>query len=334
MIKEVEEGIKKIFDSYENDLVRVEGSLRELFSSDVAIIPLIGRYLIEGGGKRMRPVFLLVSARLCGYKGSDHISLAGVIESIHTASLLHDDVVDTAEVRRGRPTAHVTWGNQAVVLVGDFLYANALKRAVTCGDIRVIGALSNAVTSMTEGELLQLEKSGDVNMSEEDYIRIISCKTGVLMSTACRIGGLLGGVPPEWEEALARFGLKAGITFQMADDVLDYMAGGKGPAEGGFGKKLGKDLEEGKITLPMIYLLKEAGANERSEIKNILENGPTQEGLGRVLELFSKYDAVNGALEKAHQFLENAKAELDVLRDCPEKHELLTLADYALKRQF
>ena len=329
MIKEVNQDIKKIFDSYEGDLLRVEESLRGLFASDIVLIPLIGRYLVEGGGKRIRPVFLLVSARLSGYMGSGHITLAGVIESIHSASLLHDDVVDTAEVRRGRPAAHVTWGNQAVVLVGDFLYANALKQAVTSGDIRVIGALSGAVTSMTEGELLQLEKSGDVNITEDDYIKIISSKTGVLMSAACRIGALLGGAPPEWEEALARFGLKAGITFQMADDVLDYMAG-----DGGFGKKLGKDLEEGKITLPLINLLREASGSERDEIKGILESGPTREGLGRVLELFKKYDSVNVALEKARRYLDDAKAELNIIRDCPEKQELLTLADYALKREF
>ena len=329
MIKEINEDIKKIFDSYEGDLARMEESLRGLFASDIVLIPLIGRYLIEGGGKRIRPVFLLVSARLSGYRGSSHITLAGVIESIHSASLLHDDVVDAAEVRRGRPAAHVTWGNQAVVLVGDFLYANALKQSVTSGDIRIIGALSGAVTAMTEGELLQLEKSGDVNITEDDYIKIISSKTGVLMSAACRIGALLGGAPPEWEEALARFGLKAGITFQMADDVLDYMAG-----DGGFGKKLGKDLEEGKITLPLINLLREASGSERDEIKGIIESGLTQEGLGRVLELFTKYDAVKVSLERARQFLDDAKAELGIIRDCPQKQELLTLADYALKREF
>ncbi|MDA8170246.1 MAG: polyprenyl synthetase family protein [Nitrospiraceae bacterium] len=330
MLKQITGDIRKIFGSYEKDLTCMEGSLRELFASNVFLIPLIGRYLIEGGGKRMRPLFLLVSARLAGYEGEDHISLSSVIESIHTASLLHDDVVDGADVRRGRSAAHVTWGNQVVVLVGDFLYANALRRAVSCGDVRIVGALSQAVTSMSEGELLQLEKSGDVNITEEDYVKIIASKTGVLISTACRIGGLLGGVSAEQEEALASFGLKAGIAFQMADDILDYVAG----QENGFGKKLGKDLEEGKITLPLIYLLRQAGLDESAEIKTILEGSPSPKGLDRIRELFKKYDAVGLALEKAREFLKEAKAETSVLRDCPERQELLALADYALQREF
>ncbi len=330
MLKQISGDIRKIFGAYEKDLTSMEYSLRELFASNVFLIPLIGHYLIEGGGKRMRPLFLLISARLAGYEGGSHISLSSVIESIHTSSLLHDDVVDGADVRRGRAAAHVTWGNQVVVLVGDFLYANALRVAVSCGDIRIVGALSQAVTSMSEGELLQLEKSGDVNITEGDYIKIISSKTGVLISTACRIGGLLGGVPPEQEEALARFGLKAGIAFQMADDILDYVAG----QENGFGKKLGKDLEEGKITLPLIYLLRQASVEESAEIKTILEGSPSPRGLDRIRELFKKYDAVGLALEKAREFLNEAKAETAVLRDCPERQELLTLADYALQREF
>ena len=330
MLKQVSPDIRKIFDAYEKDLGRVEDSLRELFASNVFLIPLIGRYLIEAGGKRMRPLFLLISARLAGYEGGNHIPLSSVIESIHTASLLHDDVVDGADVRRGRAAAHVTWGNQVVVLVGDFLYANALKKAVSFGNINIVGALSHAVTSMTEGELLQLEKSGDVDITEEDYIKIVSSKTGVLISTACRIGGLLGGVPPEQEEALARFGLKSGVAFQMADDILDYVAA----RENGFGKKLGKDLEEGKITLPLIYLLRQAGGGEKTEIKTILEGTPSPKGLDRIRELFKKYDAVGLALEKARQFLKEARAETSVLRDCPEKQELLALADYALQREF
>ena len=330
MLEQVSGDIRRIFASYEKDLALMEDSLRMLFASNIFLIPMIGRYLTEGGGKRMRPLFLLISARLAGYEGRDHIPLSSVIESIHTASLLHDDVVDGADVRRGRSAAHITWGNQVVVLVGDFLYANALKMAVSCGEIRVVGALSHAVTSMSEGELLQLEKSGDVDITEEDYMNIISSKTGVLISTACRIGAILGGMPPEQEEALAGFGLKAGITFQMADDILDYMA----DRENGFGKKLGKDLEEGKITLPLIYLIRQAGGGERAEIKTILEGSPSQKGLDRIRELFKKYDAVGLALERARESLKEAKAETSVLRDCWEKQELLALADYALQREY
>jgi octaprenyl-diphosphate synthase len=316
--------IKKIFESYEKDLGQVEESLIELFKSNVFLIPLIGKYLVEGGGKRMRPLFLLLSARLCGYKGYDAIPLAGIIESIHTASLLHDDVVDGADLRRGRTTAHSLWGNEVVILVGDFLYSNALRRSVSFNSIKLVEAVSYAVNAMTEGELLQLEKSGDINITEDEYMKIISSKTGILMSAACRIGGILGGVAPELEDALARFGQKAGITFQMADDILDYHA------EDGFGKKLGKDLEEGKITLPLLYLIREAA--ERDEINSIVES-PSEAGLKRIMELFEKYKVLPMALDRAHSLLQEAKGELSAFRDCPERQDLLALADYALQRE-
>lgn len=320
--------IKKIFDSYARELLLVEESLKELFASNVFLIPLIGRYLSEGGGKRLRPMFLLASARLSGYRGDGHIPLAGVIESIHTASLLHDDVVDGAEIRRGRPPAHALWGNQVVILVGDYLYSNSLKRAASYKDVRIIEALSTAVTAMTEGELLQLEKSGDINITEEDYFRIVTSKTGVLISSACRIGGMLGGVEAEQEEALARFGLKAGITFQMADDLLDYKA-----ATEGFGKKLGKDLEEGKITLPLIYLIRHCDPAQREEIKGMIERGPSEDDLARILLLFRKYRAIEKAVERAEILLAEAKAELEPFGGHPVKDELFALADYAIARE-
>jgi len=319
--------VKKIFESYERELALVEENLLKLFESKVFLIPLIGRYLVEGGGKRMRPLFLLISARLAGYRGQDSIPLAGIIESIHTASLLHDDVVDGADLRRGRATAHSLWGNEVVILVGDFLYSNALRRTVSFNNIKLVEAVSYAVNAMTEGELLQLEKSGDIEITEEQYLKIISSKTGVLISAACKIGGVLGGVSPEREEALARFGHKAGITFQMADDILDYGA----QANGGFGKKLGKDLEEGKITLPLLYLIREA--SERDEIKSIV-GSPSEEGLKRIIELFRNYDVLPKALRKAHALLKEAKEELSLFEDSPEKHDLLALADYALQREF
>jgi octaprenyl-diphosphate synthase len=325
--------VKKVFDSYEGELRLVEESLRRLFESNVHLIPLIGRYLVESGGKRMRPLFLLVSARLAGYSGENHIPLAGVIESIHTASLLHDDVVDGADLRRGRATANSVWGNHVVILVGDFLYSSALKRSVSFGDVKIVEAVSRAVNAMTEGELLQLAKSGDVTTTEEEYLKIISAKTGVLISAACRIGGLLAGARAEKTEALARFGYKAGITFQMADDLLDYGAGANG-----FGKKLGKDLDEGKVTLPLIYLIEAATADEREEITRIVDSGFSKEGLAgdglkRVLDLFYRYDVLDRALGRAQGLLGEAKAELDVFPDSQEKRELLALADYALGRE-
>lgn len=321
--------VKRIFESYESDLKLVEEHLMRLFESNIFLIPLIGKYLIQGGGKRMRPLFLLISAKLAGYHGKNAIPLAGIIESIHTASLLHDDVVDGADLRRGRATAHGMWGNQVVILVGDFLYSNALRRTVSFGDIKLVEAVSYAVNSMTEGELLQLEKSGDINITEDEYMKIIAAKTGVLMSAACRIGGILGGLGTEVEEKLASFGYKTGIAFQMADDLLDYSA----EMNGTFGKKLGKDLEEGKITLPLLFLLKEAGEEEILEIKSIVE-APSEKGFMRIRDLFKKYDVLARALEKAEGLLKEAKDELSIFPASPEKDELTALADYALQRDY
>ena len=245
--------LDRIFKSYETELRITEQKIKDLFNSPVITIPLIGKHILEGGGKRLRPLILILSSELAHYRGDDRLTLAGIIESIHTASLLHDDVVDGADKRRGKVPAHSVWGNQIVILVGDFLYANALRLAVLQKKQEVMEALSEATTRMTEGEILQLAKTGDPDITEEDYLNIISAKTGALISAACKIGAVLGSLPEEKKNALARFGMKTGIAFQMADDVLDYMAD-----EGELGKRLGKDLKEGKITLPLIYLLKTA----------------------------------------------------------------------------
>lgn len=318
--------IKKVFDAYERELSLVEAKLEGLFQSEAPLIPLIGRYLLESGGKRLRPLFLLSSARLAGYKGDEHIALAGIIELIHMASLLHDDVVDAANIRRGRPAAHSVWGNQIVILVGDFLYSNALRKAVSFKNQRIMEALSEATTSMTEGEILQLQKTADINITEDEYIKIISAKTGLLISAACRIGAILGIRPPAEEAALAMFGLKAGTAFQMADDILDYMA-----EESELGKKLGKDIGEGKITLPVIYLFKGAAGAEKEEIKRIIEK-PSEEGLRRVLALFRQYSVLEESLKRAQALVDEAKAELSIFPDSPDRDAMLSLADYAISR--
>lgn len=319
--------IKKVFDAYDTELRLVEAGLGELFKSDAPLIPLVGKYLLESGGKRLRPLFLLSSARLAGYKGSDHIVLAGIIELIHMASLLHDDVVDGAKLRRGKAAAHSLWGNQVVILVGDFLYSNALKRAVSFRSQRIMEALSEATTSMTEGEILQLQKTSDISITEDEYIKIISAKTGILISAACRIGAILSVSSGIEENALAGFGLKSGTAFQMADDILDYMA-----EENELGKRLGKDIEEGKITLPLIYLFKNASDTEKEEIKLIIENF-SEDGLRRVLALFKQYSVLEESLKRAQAVVNEAKAELSVFPDSPERDYMLCLADYAISRE-
>jgi len=318
---------QEVLGLYEPELRIIEDRLKDLFKSNVSPIPLIGKYLIDSGGKRLRPLFLILSAEIAGYVGDARPTLAGIIESIHTASLLHDDVVDGAEIRRGKSPAHSIWGNQVVILVGDFLYSNALRLAVMQKNQRIMETLSEATTRMTEGEILQLTKTGDPDITEGEYIDIISAKTGVLISAACRIGAILGSLPEDMENALARFGLKTGIAFQMADDILDYMAD-----EGELGKRLGKDLKEGKITLPLIYLLKAASDTEVENVKEIIKDGFAKGGLKRILKLFRKYDATELSFKKAQHIIADAKTELAIFSDSPAKEALFTIADYTLLR--
>ncbi len=328
-LKQHAEGMQRVFEHYDATLRQVEDCLLGMFESDVSIIPVIGRHLIKSGGKRMRPLFLLMSADLAGYEGQDHIPLASIIESVHTASLLHDDVVDGAESRRGTASANSLWGNQVVILVGDYLYSNALKMVLSFSNQKIMETLSAATTRMTLGELTQLQKSHSIKLSEDEYFNIISSKTGALISVAARIGGILGACTPEQEEALSSFGLMAGNAFQVVDDILDYKA-----EEGALGKKLGKDLEEGKVTLPLIYLLRSATPAERDLVQEILGgDGVDGKGLQSVLNLFRRYEAVNESFERAQKLVEDAKAELDVFPDCQERERLCSLANFALQRE-
>lgn len=316
-----------VFKSYEAELGIIEERIKDIFKSDVHPIPLIGKHILDGGGKRLRPLILLLSAELAGYREDARLTLAGIVESIHTASLLHDDVVDGAEVRRGKSPAHSIWGNQVVILVGDFLYSNALRLAVNQKSQKIMEALSDATTRMTEGEILQLVKMGDPDITEDEYLDIISAKTAALISAACRIGAILGSMPEDMENALSQFGMKAGVAFQMADDILDYMAD-----EGELGKRLGKDLREGKITLPLIYLLRTAAEPEKDEVRSIIRNGSKQRGLRKILKLFRKYNSIGLSLTKAHDLVAAAKADLSLFPDSPAKEALFTIADYTLSR--
>ncbi|MBF0318068.1 MAG: polyprenyl synthetase family protein [Nitrospirae bacterium] len=323
-----------IFQQYEPELRLVEKELHDVFSSEVALIPAIGRHILNSGGKRMRPLYLILSAELAGYAGRARAVFGSIIEAIHNASLLHDDIVDGAEVRRGKPTSHSLWGNEVVVLVGDFLYANSLRLAVEQQNLAIMHAISYAVTKMTEGEILQLQKIADPSVTEQEYLKIISSKTGVLISAACRIGALLGNVSAERVEALSMFGLKTGIVFQMFDDILDYKAD-----EERLGKILGKDLNEGKITLPLIYLLDCAQSHEREQVTRIIKStedaSPQEmnENLAEILEMFKRYGVIEKTMQRAIDMVVEAKGELSVFDDCPQKEALMVMADYALQRK-
>lgn len=318
--------LQEVFDLYEDRLVLVEDAIRKLFSNRAPLIPLIGNYILSSGGKRLRPLFHLISADIAGYRGSSHIEISAIIEMIHTASLLHDDVVDMAEVRRGKQTANSVWGNQVVVLVGDFLYSNALRTAVLQKNQRIMELLSSATTRMTEGELLQLNRIGDPDITEAEYLEIISAKTGALISAACGIGAVLAGLPASQENALTEFGMKTGIVFQMADDILDYMAN-----ESDLGKRLGKDIAEGKITLPLLCLLSQASPLEQAEIKTVIREF-SESGLARIMELLKQYRSIDLSFRRAETLMTEARSALSVFPESPARDALLSIADYSLRR--
>lgn len=320
--------LEEVFGIYEDRLKLVEGKIRELFSKNVPVISLIGNYILSSGGKRLRPLFHLISADLAGYRGTAHIEIASIIELIHTASLLHDDVVDMAEVRRGKPTANSAWGNQIVVLVGDFLYSNALRAAVMQRNQRIMETLSSATTRMTEGELLQLNRIGDPGITEKEYLDIISAKTGALISAACSTGAILGGLDEDRERALGEFGMKVGMVFQMADDILDYMAN-----ENDLGKRLGKDLGEGKITLPLLHLLSVAAADEAASVREILNHDITDDGLSRIMDLLKQHRSIEASFLRAQTLKDEARAMLSLFPESDARRSLSFIADYSLYRE-
>jgi octaprenyl-diphosphate synthase len=327
---------EEIFRKYMPELKEVEEQLLTIFNSSSVLIPLIGQHIIKGGGKRIRPLFLLMAADLCGYQGKDRALFGAIIEAIHTASLLHDDVIDEAETRRGQKSAHKIWGNQVVILVGDYLYSNSLRLAVGKKNQKIMEALSEATTRMTEGEILQLHKTGDPSITIEEYYKIISAKTGILISAACRIGAVLAGEPEDRENALADFGLKAGIAFQLADDILDYVA-----QQDDLGKKLGKDLEEGKITMPLIQLLKAAPVNEKDEVIRIIKETAEasdlaakkrEANLDRIISLFKQYNAIEESFNAARGLVRDATSGLELFPDSQGKEAILCMAEYTLQR--
>jgi len=312
------------------DLQRVEEEFRRRLKSRVPLITQIAEHLVKSGGKRLRPAFLILSAKLCGYDGDAHIPLAGAIEFIHTATLLHDDVIDNAEVRRGNPSANTLWGNEASVLVGDFLFSRSFSMMVEVGDMRVLEIVAQATTHLAEGETLELVKTADLETTEEENLELIVQKTASLISAATRVGAVLGGAPPEQEEALAEYGLQVGIAFQLVDDCLDYA----GQAEA-LGKGVGVDLREGKVTLPLIHTLRNCTREERRRIRDVVQaEDIDQRGLGQVLDLVQKYGGISYTMGRAREYVERGKEALSLFPPSTEREALLSLADYVLKRRY
>jgi octaprenyl-diphosphate synthase len=311
------------------DLEKVDQEFRNNLTSNVPIISSIGEYLLLSGGKRFRAKLLLLSSKLCGYHGDLHISMASLIEFIHTATLLHDDVVDKANLRRGVKTANYEWGNEVCVLVGDFLFTKCFTRMVESRNWKIIHTISRATTVMAEGEIEEWTRTKDLSLTEEGYLSIITRKTAYLISAATQIGAVLGNVSEEKEEALAKFGMDVGIAFQLIDDNLDYTSN-----EEDFGKKIGIDLQDGKITLPLIFTLRSCDENEKAFIQETVNSDPiTKKAFFRVVEIIEQYRGVHYTWEKAKGYIEKAKGHLSLFPDSKEKEALYALADYVLERR-
>ena len=311
-----------------DEILRVEEQFRKDLASRVPLIRKVGEYVLASGGKRVRPMMLLLSAKLTGYQGESHIGLASVVEFIHTATLLHDDVVDSAVLRRGQDSVNAVWGNEASVLVGDFLFAKSFSIMVREGNLEILKTLSDATTQMAEGEVLQLISTCDVDLDEERYIEVVRNKTAVLLAAASRCGALLGACPSEQEEALSAYGMDLGIAFQFMDDALDYVAD-----QDAFGKECGHDLLEGKVTLPLIHTLKRCNAEERKKIAGIIEQETLpDEDLKYIVGLIHSYDGIDYTRDRAKLLIESAKGHLALFADCPAKEAMIRLADYVVSR--
>lgn len=323
--------IQDVFRRYADDLKRVEAHMDQSILSEVNLIPEIIHHLVSSGGKRFRPLLLLATSDLCGYRGARQYPISTVIEFIHTATLLHDDVIDRAETRRGKVSANNVWGNAASLLVGDFLLSKAFRIMTDDGSLAVMKLLSTTTNTMSEGEVLQLVKCGDIRITEKEYLTVIEKKTSVLISAACALGGMLAEASEAQIEALTRFGMRLGSAFQITDDTLDYVA-----KKEELGKAIGKDLEEGKITLPLIRTLKKCSAQEKEWVKNATQNqdkGNREKAVTEIMALIDKHDGISYALKKAKTYIHEAKTLLQPFKDSEAKEALETIADYIVERK-
>ncbi len=320
--------LAQIFEPIREDLEAVEQEFVRHIQSRVALIPEMGRYIQKSGGKRVRPAVLLMASRLSGYTGDRAVLYASVVEFIHTATLVHDDIIDGADLRRGRLAVHSRWGNDITVLLGDYLYIKSMAMALTQDSLEVIRLLCDVTLRMIEGELYQLTKTGDVDISEEDYFEIIRRKTAFLFGGCAQIGGMLGGVTPEQETALREYGFNLGVAFQLVDDLLDYTAD-----QAALGKPIGGDLREGKVTLPVILLLQRGGDAADRLVRGIVqERVVTPEQWREVLRLLREHRATDLAYERAVEYATRAKGCLTAFPPSREREGLMALPDYVLAR--
>ncbi len=311
-----------------DDLQAVNALIRQQLRSDVALINQLAGYIIDSGGKRLRPITVLLAAHACGYAGSRHIDAAAIIEFIHTATLLHDDVVDESNLRRGRETANAIWGNQASVLVGDFLYSRSFQMMADIGSMRVMEIMADTTNTIAEGEVMQLLNCHDPDTTEERYMAVIHCKTAKLFEAAARLGAVLADRSPAEEQALARYGLHLGTAFQLIDDVLDYNA-----SSAELGKNIGDDLAEGKPTLPLIHAMRHGTSEEVRIIREAIEQGGL-EHIDIVTRTIESTGALDYTARLADEQAEQAIANLALLPQSPAKDALISLARFAVNRRY
>ncbi len=317
--------------SVDEKLVLVEEKIKTKLNSDVGLVQKMTNYHIQTGGKRLRALLTLGSAKLCNYlKGGRDINLAACVELIHAATLMHDDVIDVSSVRRGKKTINSIWGNQSSILVGDYLLSRCFEMMVEDGNLEVLKLLSSTSSKIAQGEILQLQHKGDIDMLEETYLKIISTKTAVLFSASTKVGAILANKKNNEKDALEFYGKNLGLTFQIADDILDYNSELKL-----FGKKIGNDFYEGKITLPVILLSQQINNIEKQSLKDIFKkNKRSENDLKFTLDLILKYKIIKQCYKKAEHFISLASSSLSIFPDSEEKRVLENLTTFSLERSF
>ena len=318
-------------NSVEEKLVLVEEKIKSKLSSKVSLVDEMTSYHLRTGGKRLRALLTLGAAKICGYsKGSRDVNLAACVELIHAATLMHDDVIDNSEIRRGKKTLNSIWGNQSSILVGDYLLSRCFEMMVEDGNLEILKLLSSTSAEISQGEVLQLQHKGEIDMLEETYLKIITAKTASLFAAATKVGSILSNRESKIKEALEFYGKNLGLTFQIADDTLDYNSELKF-----FGKKIGNDFYEGKVTLPIILLYQKSDPNEKSELKKIFEkNERNEEELKKVLMMIKNYNIISDCYKKAEFFINLASNSLSIFEESKEKEILKNLTSFSLERSY
>lgn len=311
-----------------DDMAKVNETIHAQLNSDVTLINQLGFYIVSGGGKRVRPLLAIISAKALGYKGQGHTLSAAFIEFIHTATLLHDDVVDESDMRRGKATANSAFGNAASVLVGDYIYTRSFQMMTELGSMKILKLMSDAVNVIAEGEVQQLMNCNDPNVSEEGYMQVIYSKTARLFEVATQVGAVLSEAPSEIETALKNYGRYLGTAFQLIDDVMDYTSTGKE-----MGKNVGDDLAEGKPTLPLIHAMQTSSPEQSQLIKQAIENANGMDHLQEILDIMKQTGSLDYARQKAYQEADKAIAELNCIPESDYKQALITLAHMSVNRK-